>query len=343
MSEIWQCLDSRSIGGIETHVHTLSAELSSRRYKVRVVFLQHYGKHPLISRLRKSRLSFHVCDGVQDFVRHVRRERPALIHTHGYKANIVGRLASLISSVPAVSTFHAGDPGEGNVRLYNILDRMTSRFQPKFAVSDAIRRSLPGRATLLENFVHAPATLAGLASNRVAFVGRLSHEKGPDIFCELACQIPDASFDVYGDGPMKDELQAKYGDSATFHGMVPDVSTLLQQTSLLVMPSRHEGLPMAALEAMALGVPVAAFAVGGLPSLIEDGQNGLLARPGNTAELVAAISNYLSQDAETRRFFGSAASRTVADRFSADVQIPKLTEIYGNAISMGAGGHAVAA
>lgn len=343
MSEIWQCLDSRSIGGIETHVHTLSKELSRRGYKVRVIFLQHYGKHPLISRLRKTRLSFHVCAGVQDFLRQVRRERPALIHTHGYKANIVGRLAGLLNAIPAVSTFHAGEPGEGRVRLYNAIDRVTSLYQSKLAVSEEIHHTLPGKATLLQNFVAVPVSLANLANNRIAFVGRLSHEKGPDIFCEMADRFPNASFDVYGDGPMKVELQAKYGAAVTFHGMVPDVSLLLQHSSLLVMPSRYEGLPMAALEAMAQGVPVAAFAVGGLPNLIEDGRNGFLAHPDNAAELAESIGKYLSLDTAARLAVGAAASRKVAAQFSPDIQIPKLTEIYRNALSTGAGGHAFAA
>lgn len=103
---------------------------------------------------------------------------------------------------------------------------------------------------------------------------------------------------------------------------------LFNRTAFLVLPSYHEGLPMAILEAMAAGMPVIATAVGGIPEAIEDGSEGFLIVPGDVSGLAAAIERMLSDD-EARTTMGENAREKIRQRFE-DVKIIKnVSELYG--------------
>ncbi len=117
---------------------------------------------------------------------------------------------------------------------------------------------------------------------RVGFVGRLSEEKRPDLFCALARRSPPGvEWHVYGNGPMGARLELEYGDTVRFHGTVTDLEPAWSTLGLLVMPSRFEGLPLAALEALTAGIPVLASRVGDLSSVVVDGQTGWLFESGD--------------------------------------------------------------
>lgn len=94
---------------------------------------------------------------------------------------------------------------------------------------------------------------------------------------------------------------------------------------------------MAALEAMAHGIPVAAFAVGGLPRLIEHGVNGWLAAAGDLDALTGHLEAWLAQDAATRRRMARAAQRTITQRFAPEVVLPHVLAIHDRAIASHAG------
>lgn len=327
---VWQLLDSRGIGGIETHVCTLAEGLLAAGVPVAVVLLRAYGDHPMRDRLERSGIGLSSIDGgLPALVRRLRVERPAVVHTHGYKAGILGRIAAKLAGVPVVSTFHAGEPGTGMLRLYTMADRLTSVLAPKIAVSPAIAATLPGSKHLIGNFVTVPADELPAARPRtVAFVGRLSHEKGPDIFARLAEAFPGERFIVFGDGPMRQEVEKA---PLEMRGLVRDMGPHWPEIGLLCMPSRHEGLPLASLEAMARGIPVAAFGVGALPDLIRDGENGWVAPSGDEARLRAGIAAWLDLDDDGRRRVGAAARETVRAGYDRDVAVRRLREIYAAA------------
>ena len=328
MLKVLLALDSRSFGGIETHVRVLAESLRVAGVETIVMFCRDHGPHPLKDNLRQAGLRVvHAGSGL-DFIASVRRLRPDVIHTHGYKANILGRVASLLTGIPAVGTFHAGEPGRGKLRIYTELDRLSGAFFEKIAVSDAIARRLPGQTTRINNFVHTPPRTAILEGKTVLFVGRHSHEKGPDMFCQIASTLPEARFVSLGDGPMLEGLKSRYGGRVEFQGQKKDIADWLHQADLVLMPSRHEGLPMAALESMASGVPVVAFGLGQLPGLICHGRNGFLATPGDLDGLKSLVSTYLGFDPVYRRLIGSAARQTIIRSYSPEAQIPLLLEIY---------------
>lgn len=329
MREIWLLLDSRGMGGIESHVAELAAGLAAAGEAPRVLFMAGYGTHPLHARLDRDGVQWETLSGtLAVLLRRLRAGRPRVLHTHGYKANIVGRLAALLTGTLHVASYHAGEPPHGRLAVYDMLDRTTSGLGRPVAVSPPILARLPFGGTLVPNFVAVPDAPPVAGAAAIAFVGRMSPEKGPDRFCAIAHRFCDAEFIAFGDGPMRAGLAAASGSRVCFIGAVASMEAYWAKIGLLVISSRGEGLPLAALEAMAHGVPVASFALGGLPDLIDDGRNGYLANADDLDGLAACVARWRGLDAANRQALAAAAWRTVADRFSRATGVAALRAIY---------------
>ena len=327
--EICLLLDSSQPGGIETHVFELATALTRAGHSSRVLFLADHGPHPLRERLLQLGVACDTLDGrVVSLLRMLQRQRPAILHTHGYKAGILGRSIARLLGIAVFSTYHAGETGIGRMRLNDWFDRYTAFLASGvFAVSNDIAGRLPRRAIVLDNFIDT-ADIAASRGEQIAFVGRLSHEKGPDHFAALAAGFPGQRFHVYGDGPLGESLRAEAPQNLQFHGLQSNMSTVWPNISLLVMPSRQEGLPMAALEAMARGIPLLASQVGALPELVQTGYNGWLVQAGDHDALHARLCEWLALDDTARQQIRQRARERVETRFSAAVAIPALLEHY---------------
>lgn len=330
---VWIILDSRGPGGIESHIVVLATALRDRGINAKVVFLQDHGAHPVRRMLVNNETPVSIAGGVGGLLRLIKSEQPDLIHTHGYKAGIICRLVCRITRTPVVSTYHAGEPGDLKLRIYQWVDRITAQLSTNIAVSEEIAQRLHGVTTMIDNFVDVPKTKSpSLDAKRIAFVGRLSFEKGADRFCELARKYPGYTFDVYGDGPMRADLERTAPDNVIFHGMQSDMSKVWPSVGLLCMPSRHEGLPLAALEAMARRIPVLCFGVGGLPGLVHDGINGFCAAPDDMCELASRLKFWISLSLEDQAHMRLAAQQTVISRYSTKAQLPKVIDVYSKAL-----------
>ena len=325
-TEIWLLLDSRGMGGIESHVAELAIGLAAAGERPRVLFLCDHGPHPLRARLEAAGVAWEALDGrFGTLSRRLRTSKPALLHTHGYKANLLGRAAARLARVPCVASYHAGERPGGALAIYDLADRWTSWLGGRIAVSKPILHRLPFGGELVANFVALPAGGPVTSPDVVAFVGRLSHEKGPDLFCRLAEQAPGSGYRAYGDGPMRPTLTSS---AVQFLGAVAGMEEIWAEIGLLAITSRAEGLPLAALEAMAHGVPVAAFAVGGLPDLIEDGVNGFLVPPGDIAALSKAVLGWHRLDRPGRQALSEAARATIARDYGQAAGVEKIRRIY---------------
>jgi glycosyltransferase involved in cell wall biosynthesis len=324
---IWHLLDSRAIGGIETHVIALAVGQRAAGADARVVLLADHGDHPMTTLLAERDRPLETLDGrLTSLLRGLKRGRPAILHTHGYKAGILGRLAGRLTGVPVVSTFHNGDDGTGKLRAYTALDRFTARLARRIAVNPAIADRLPGGATVVGNGVPVPGVEAVSCGDRVAFVGRLSHEKGPDTFLELARRLPQLSFDMFGDGAMRDEIADRAG-AVALRGAVPSMDPHWRDVGLLVMPSRAEGLPMAALEAMARGIPVAAFDVGALARLTDD-DRGWCVPTGDLEALAGAVTDWAGETPMDRMARRGRNRRFVQAHHSVERMVVEIDAIY---------------
>jgi glycosyltransferase involved in cell wall biosynthesis len=204
-------------------------------------------------------------------------------------------------------------------------------------VSECILQRLPYRSVLVENFVHVPdSRLPATLPRSIGFVGRLRPEKRPDMFCELAasCRDAGAEWNVYGDGPLRPALEAKYGGVVHFHGAVNDMGNVYERTGLLVMPSSFEGLPLAALEALAAGIPVLATAVGALPEVVVEGKTGWLFQPGEIEKAARAIERWADLSEQEQSTMRLNCRQHAAQRYSEGAQIQKLMDLYEKIVEL---------
>ena len=263
----------------------------------------------------------------------VRASRGALLHAHDYKSLLLGLAAGARSGSPVVATFH-GDTGHSAlVRRYEALARLGARAAAGVAAtSEPLAARLraaaprtpvhvipngitPGPLPSADERGAARAALEVPPGARVvAFVGRLSPEKGPEILLRAARGTGSLLL-FAGEGPLLPALEAEARGAARFLGFVGDVRQVFAAADVLALPSRTEGLPMVVLEAMAAGVPVAASAVGSLPEVLGEGA-GLLVPPGDVDALRAAL--HALERPEVSTAVSAAARARVESRYSAE-------------------------
>ena len=329
---IWLALDSRSNGGIESHVAELAMALAQQGFAVTVVLLADYGSHPLETRLRQDGVNLIKLNGRPwSLFTALQSALPDILHTHGYKAGILGRLYARLLRIAVVSTFHAGEIAQGRLRYYQRLDELSAPLAPTMAVSEAIASRLGCQVAVVDNFVAVPQLTARIVPRTVAFVGRFSHEKAPDRFITIARLLPDVSFLMFGDGPLRTELECNAPSNVRFMGMVPSMQPYWSEIGLLCMPSRYEGLPMAALEAMAHGVVVASFAVGGVPRLRLGGAGGYLCPESDMAALSANVISWSRLTSARRQLQAERARQRILQGFTAAAVLPAILQVYASA------------
>ena len=329
---IFLLLDSRQFGGIESHVLELAKGLRNNNYPVQVVLLQDYGTpHPLEQTLKQHFIHCHkLKNPLSDLISLIARYKPCLLHTHGYKAGIIGRVLGALYRVSVVSSFHAGEKPKGKLAIYDFIDRYSACLaKQRIAVSPIIAARLPFSSHVINNFLSQSKQPLS-QGKQLAFVGRLSHEKGADRILELARQLPTQTFHLYGDGPERAALEATASANVQFHGQ-QDMSNIWPNVGLLLMPSRYEGLPMAAVEAMSYGIPTIAFNVGALDKLIQHQRNGYLIPANDLAAFKQCLNQHLSQ--ADNQAMQLTAQQAVQQHFSATAVLPQLLKLYQTALS----------
>jgi teichuronic acid biosynthesis glycosyltransferase TuaC len=161
----------------------------------------------------------------------------------------------------------------------------------------------------------------------IAFIGRLTPEKGVDVLLEAVAGLPEpATLLLVGDGPLLAQAQRAPGVVAA--GVQPHaaIPRYLAAADLLVLPSLREGLPTVLVEAGAMGVPVVASAVGGVPELLDE-ERGYLVPPGAVDALRDAITHVRAHPADTRRR-AERLQACVAERYDVDRNARLLLSQY---------------
>ncbi|WP_072055033.1 glycosyltransferase family 4 protein [Aliivibrio fischeri] len=330
--EIWLLLDSRDFGGIESHVLQLAKGLKTFQRSVRVIFLCRYSTtHPLIALLNEANISYRFLEGsFSSLLTYTRHHNPKVIHSHGYKAALYSRLlrisqCSSHQKIRFINTYHAGEISQGKLAIYDFVDRWSAPFSHyNFAVSELIKKRIPSKTTVLNNFVNTQ-NLTQSEGTQIAFVGRLSHEKAPDRFLELANQLSKVQFHFYGSGPMEKDLQNNSPSNLHFHGHQNSMDAIWPHIGLLVICSRYEGLPMVALEAMGRGIPVISTPVGNMSTLICNNENGWVVNPD---ALPTAIKKWVNLPLIQVQTIQKNAQQTVQHTFSSQAVIPSLLSAY---------------
>jgi colanic acid/amylovoran biosynthesis glycosyltransferase len=184
--------------------------------------------------------------------------------------------------------------------------------------------------------------LAGSSEGSVRFVcvGRLSSEKGHrgllEAFGAVGKRIPGARLDLVGDGPLRSEVEALAEElgiagAVKFHGALSEAEALAQiaAADILVLPSFMEGLPLVIIEAMALGKPLIASGVAGIPELVQNGVNGILVPPSHWEALGEAMTT-LAADSDKRGRLGAGASAAVMEQYVIDAAVLPLIPLLSN-------------
>jgi glycosyltransferase involved in cell wall biosynthesis len=354
-NEVWLLIDSRLFGGIESYILELSSALDAYQFPVRVILLTHYDDgHLLADKLQQLNLPFltlseqyprkNPADALMTLIN---LGRPSVIHSHGYKASLLAKFTKLrliisnkINKLGAknetethsawrqITTFHAGETPVGRVRLYDFFDRMSAFLSDtNIAVSRKIQHKIIVPTLLFNNFVNTEQPTASYGQ-QIAFVGRLSHEKAPDRLITIANQLPQYHFDCYGDGPLMAWMKENSPSNLSLHGHQSSMAGYWDNIGLLIICSRAEGLPMAALEAMSRSIPVIAMAVGELPTLIDHQRNGYLCQ--SEQAMTQAITDWFSQTHATQHVLKEAARQTVEHHYSRQAVIPQFIALYQN-------------
>jgi glycosyltransferase involved in cell wall biosynthesis len=177
-------------------------------------------------------------------------------------------------------------------------------------------------------------------------MGRLVPVKGLEFYLQAARLIldrrDDVTFVIVGDGPLGPELRTlarEYGIDGRirFLGQRRDAHQMLELMDLFVLPSLSEGVPMVLLEALALGRPVVATRVGGVPEVIEHGKSGLLVSPGQPEPLADACM-VLLDDRALARELALAGHQRVREHFSANAMAQQVATLYRSLVGLGATG-----
>ncbi|MDR0574361.1 MAG: glycosyltransferase family 4 protein [Tannerella sp.] len=182
---------------------------------------------------------------------------------------------------------------------------------------------------VLHNFMpEKPAPPTG-KENYYCYVGRLSTEKGVDTLLEAAEQLP-YPLKVIGGGPLLDSYQKKYASAPIeFLGHIqPEkLYPIVQKARILVLPSGcYENNPFSIIEALCLGTPVVGSRIGGIPELIKEGENGLLFRPGDVADLKNKINDGFRHFTDSYDF--RIISEHAQNKFGSESFYNKLICIY---------------
>ncbi len=177
-------------------------------------------------------------------------------------------------------------------------------------------------------------------ASKLVYVGRLSAEKGLPILFDSLAQLKEKGYqlelDVLGDGEDKSYLQelcqqSGIKDMVNFKGFVDQttIQSTLKSSDIFVLPSFAEGIPVALMEAMAIGLPVIATYVGGVTELVIDDVTGKVVYPSDSQGLADAIANYVD-DPELGNRVATAARKKVEEEFNIEDQIDKLADLFNS-------------
>jgi glycosyltransferase involved in cell wall biosynthesis len=283
--------------------------------------------------------------------RFLRRRKFALVHAHlnWSLACSGGLLAAAAAGMPVVATVQLWGESAPHP-LLRLIARATVSHH--IAVSEEISRRLrrehrlpADRVTVVHNgiqltpprqtFLESPLA-DGLSSPLVLTVARLESQKGLRHLVAAAEQVPNATFLIAGDGPERPVLERQIAGlgleaRVMLLGHRNDVPTLLACCDVFVLPSLHEGLPLAILEAMNAGVPVVATAAGGIPEAIRHEQTGLLVPAADPRALAAAIRRIVEEPRLSYRL-SETGRREVSERFSIAATARGAEQVYAKAL-----------
>lgn len=276
----------------------------------------------------------------------LKKEQIKIIHSHGFKATLYGKLA-LSGSKKLIVTHHGKTGHTLKVKVYEFLElQVMKRASAVIAVSQEMKTMLLGsgikhaKCHVVENFMTSPLLHQiprHQASKKLLFAGRLSPEKGCSVLIEAMDKVRslDLHLTILGDGVEMAKLQARtkelgLNENISFLGFKSNVNEYMVTSDALVMPSFREGQPLTLIEACCLGIPIVASNVGGIPELVT--KNGLLHKSGDVDGLANVLKELDGRIVELK-WVANQMKTDFVNRFSAATWACRTLEIYENVLS----------
>lgn len=327
------------VGGMETYVERLVENLPPERFAVTALCPF---ESPFTDRLRARDIEVFVTPmpddppwaSIQMACALVKAGGIDLLHAHLPNAHVLAGIAGRLTGKPVLATLHGHRVGILDLEAHrhagthlSVVCRQSYFHALGLGVS-AGQLSCNPNGVDTDAFRPRPRPVDGLraalgipASAKVAgFLGRLSPEKGPEVFLRAAmlahARLPDTHFVFVGDGPLAPALREtihafRLQECVHLAGLQRDVAGVLNDIDVLVSSSHSEAMPLAVMEAMASGLPVIATRVGGVPDMIDQGESGWLVAPGDFDDIAQRLQQVLATPAELARMSAAARRRAV--------------------------------
>ena len=361
--KVLQLVEDLKRGGAERVIADISLGLNRDRYDVSVWCVSKGG--PVAEELQEMDVSLQIL-GISSYfnpfnilklARWLRKEKPDIIHTHGYFASVLGRTAAkLIPKTILINHVHSTywDYTKRNLWIEKFLSRSTYKI---ICCSEAVRdfvtdyeKIAPSKTIVIYNgvdekrFFHSQNTLAarqvlGIEQGIpvVGTVSSLNPHKGHTYLLEAASKVlevfPATEFILVGDGSMREELEKKTKilnlfPSIKFLGIRKDIPEILAGIDIFVLPSSsREGLGISLLEAMAAKKPVVATAIGGIPEVVIYGETGILVPPEKTEDIADAIIELL-KNPDKAKTMGQKGAQRVKEKFTTQGMLMEIEKLY---------------
>lgn len=315
------------IGGAEKLVLTLMKLLDKNKYDVQLICLcagpfagvasEQGFKVTTLAMKHKLDLAM-----IQSIRKYLIENDIDLVHTHGVRANLIGRPAAKKEGLPVVTTVHSvlhyDYDNTLKAEFARLITMLGNKYTDQFiAISNAIAQELvemkvpKSKISIIHNGLDSTKLVVGRSPQEImvalgldtnhkiiSMVARLHPVKGHEFFLRAARMVIDSGIDarflIIGDGSLRNEIEGfikklEMEDYVLMPGYYSQIEDIYDITDILCVPSLMEGLGLVILEAMYFKVPVIASRVGGIPEIIEDGLDGILIDPGDYKALAQAI------------------------------------------------------
>jgi glycosyltransferase involved in cell wall biosynthesis len=363
--KVLHAVEDLNIGGMERVIASIVTGLDPAKYEAHVLCLARGGTiademtrlnvHVTILGLD----NYHHPSQILALYRWLRVEKCHILHTHGYFSSVFTRIAGLFVRIPYMITHVHSDYvdfqkkhllTEKALSLWTDSVICVSRAVQEWVVeAEKIDRK---KTTVIYNGVNLSPT--GLPDEAISIalrralgipmhdkiftvIASLTPHKGHHVLLEsfkiVSAHHQDATLLIVGDGPLRAELEARtrqlmIDQKVVFAGIRTDVHEYLRISDVCILPSQfREGLGMALLEAMATGLPVIGTHIGGIPEVVQDGENGFLVSPGKPEALADAMTS-LAKDKDLRARMGKRSRQIYEEKFSLSKMIRQVEALY---------------
>lgn len=271
--------------------------------------------------------------------------KPNIIHAHDVRATVIATLIS--GNIPVISHLHVNSNDMSRITMKSVLYLLsTMKVKKVIVVSEScideyiFKNKIKNKTIVLKNIIYLNRVKKLIEKDITdynfdfVYLGRLTYQKNPQRLAKVASNVlkrcPNARFGVIGEGEFKKEMEEIFKnegvlDRVIFTGRLPYPYKALKKAKCMLMCSRYEGLPIAALEAMALGVPIVSTPVDGLRDIIIHNETGYLCSEDD--ELSNSVIRFLS-DESLYKHMSFMSSRRFQDLNDENYYMRKLQIIY---------------